>query len=61
MQAKFCEKQELVQAAQPVAKVPKVLFIYICEQKKVNNTSIVMSKFPYKPNVVIQYIKEISE
>jgi hypothetical protein len=60
LMAKFCEKAELVQVAKPAA-APKQTFIYILEQKKVNNTSIVMSKFPFKPIVIIQYIKELSD
>jgi hypothetical protein len=60
LESKFCEKAELAEVKKPVA-APKIQLIYILEQKKVNNVSIVMGKFPFKPDQIIELVKELSD
>lgn len=60
MESKFCEKIDPEAAKKDTKVILKPSLIYIEEQKKVNNTSIVMMKFPVKPNVILEWLNHLS-
>lgn len=61
LELKFCEKIDPNANKKETKAIPKPALIYIEEQKKVNNTAIVMMKFPVKPNIIIEWLNILSD